>query len=81
MIKPIRTGFKTFKYQNGDTDGSGIAWWLFRRIVDNNDILDFCDRFNICRYQGGPGQPYSGKPVISHSLSYTLITQSCGMDV
>ena len=77
MIKPIHTGFKTFS----DTDGSGIAWWLFRRVVNKDDILDFCERFHIEQCHGGPGQPYARKPVITHSVSYTLITQSCGMDV
>jgi hypothetical protein len=73
--KPIRQGSKQF-----DDGAAWTNWYLFPRLNDNQ-VEDVIDAYDLTPWGGGPGQTYSGSAGVQHSKSYTLITQSGGWDV
>jgi len=64
-----------------DEDGAGWqSWWLFSPPLSREQYLDFCDREDLCRYYGGPGEAYSNHPGVRSSRSYSLVEHSGGLD-
>jgi hypothetical protein len=76
MVTPLRSGVKLF----GD-GSSWLSWWLFNSILSDDEIADFCDDNHIGYHYGVPGQPFSRRPGISRSRTYTLIVEEGGYDV
>lgn len=74
MQRIIAEGFKSF----GDGYG-GVNWILYNRMSDA-DAANEIERQQIFAYYGGSGREYSRQPFVRHSVSYTLITQTCGLD-
>lgn len=74
MQRIIAEGVKNF----GDGYG-GVSWILYNRMSDA-DAKNEIERQNLISHYGGPGQPYSRRPLVRHSVGYTLITQIWGLD-
>lgn len=72
----IHTGYKPYRDSDGKDSGSGQNWWI---LSLDHDLEEF--KYDNPRYQGGPGQPYSGKMCFRHGRRFILATQSCGMDI
>ena len=71
--KQLKTGFKSFGEE------IGYEWWLLPSCSDE-EAEEFIEE-RVSQFNGGPGEPFAGRPTIRHSRSYTLISQRQGWDV
>ncbi len=83
----IKTGerycYKTTSASGARTfvdDATCHSWWVFP-LMSTYEAREFCVRNGIEQFYNGPGSEYAARPCIRHSLTRTLITQRCGLDV
>ena len=62
-------------------DAAYINFWLFKRVLTDDEVAEVIEQQSITAYYGGPGQPYSRRAVVRRSKRWTLITQSGGLDI
>lgn len=67
-------------YREDSGGESGTAWWVFERL-SYDEISQARDAYDLYAYSDGCGSAYGGKVVVRHSNSYTLFTQSVGLDI
>lgn len=60
-------------------DGAGMSWTIMK---DSPEHVDWWIKHQYeDGYNGGPGQPYSRRPVVERRNRLVIITQSYGLDI
>jgi hypothetical protein len=58
-----------------------VDWWLLPKLDDASAWWTVNEVLDLSYIGGNPGGVYMRKPVIKQGKRFTLIRQSCGLDI